>query len=92
MGFIPLNYLKYLKGTVNYELLYSQQDDNNRSMFGYLDSDWAGDLNDQKSTSSYLLMMSGAPVSCKTKKQTCVALSTAKAEYVALAIATQEIT
>ena len=36
-------------------------------------------------------MMSGEPVSCKTKKQTCVALSTAKAEYVALSTATQEI-
>ena len=71
--------------------MYSKQDDN-KTMLGYSDSDWAGDLNDRKSTSGYLLMMSGAPVSWKSKKQTCVGLSTAEAEYVALATTTQEIT
>ena len=37
-------------------------------------------------------MVSGAPVSWRSKKQTCVALSTAEAEYVALSQATQEVT
>ena len=83
--------LRYLKGTVNHGLMYSKQDDN-KTMLGYSVSDWAGDLNDRKSTSDYLLMMSEAPVSWKSKKQTCVALSTAEAEYVALATTTQEIT
>ena len=32
-------------------------------------------------------MVSGAPVSWKTKKQTCVMLSTAEAEYIAIALA-----
>ena len=36
--------------------------------------------------------MSGAAISWKSRKQTCVALSTAEAEYVALAGATQEAT
>ena len=34
--------------------------------------------------------MSGAAVSWRSKKQACVALSTAEAEYIALASATQE--
>ncbi len=58
-------------------------------MCGYSDADWAGDVSDRKSTSAYLFMMSGATISWRSRKQTCVALSTAEAEYVALASASQ---
>ena len=37
-------------------------------------------------------MVSGVPISWKSKKQTCVALSTAEAEYIVLAFATRELT
>lgn len=80
--------LRYLNGTRNYGLLYSSEETNN--LTGYSDADWAGDLNDRKSTSGYLFKMSGAAISWKSKKQTCVALSTAEAEYMALASAAQE--
>jgi len=53
---------------------------------GYSDADWAGDVNDWKSTSGYLFIVSEAPV-CWSK----LALSTVAAEYVALACATQEV-
>ena len=83
--------LRYLKGTSNFGLMYSNKDVD-RPMTGFSDADWASDVNDRKSTSGYLFMMSGAPISWKTKKQTCVALSTAEAEYIALSAATQEVT
>ena len=57
---------------------------------GYSDADWAGDVNDRKSTSGYLFIISNAAVSWKSRKQGCVALSTAEAEYIALAAASQE--
>lgn len=38
---------------------------------------WAGDLDDCKSRSRYLFKLSGAAISWRNKKQTCVALSTA---------------
>ena len=79
---------RYLKGTSD----YGPNTDNDGTMIGYSDADWAGDMNDCKSTSGYLFMMSGAAVSWKSRKQTCVALSTAEAEYIALASATQEAT
>ena len=79
---------RYLVGTVNFGLHYSKQDSLN--CVGYSDSDWAGDINDRKSTSGYCFTMSGALISWRTSKQSCVALSTAEAEYVALAAASQE--
>ena len=81
---------RYLKGTYNYGIVYSRNDHSDDLMIGYSDADFAGDVNDRKSTSGYIFMINGAPVSWKSRKQTCVALSTAEAEYVALANATQE--
>ena len=83
--------LWYLNGTPDYGLVYTKNDVND-SLIGYSDADWAGDTNDRKSTSGYLFMMAGAAVSWKSRKQTCVALSTAEAEYVAMSAAAQEAT
>ena len=57
---------------------------------GFSDADWAGDIDDRKSTSGYLFIVSGGPFSWRSRKQTCVALSTAKAEYMSLTLAAQE--
>ena len=61
--------------------------DNDRNLVGFSDADWAGDSNDQKSTSGYVFVMNGGAISWKSRKQKCIALSTAEAEYVALASA-----
>ena len=78
---------RYLKGTIDYGLLYSKQDLN---CIGYSDADWAGDKSDRKSTSGYCFKLSSSIISWRSSKQTCVALSTAEAEYVALATTVQE--
>ena len=79
----------YLQGTANYGLEYSKQNGDG-NLVGFSDADWAGDPNDRKSTSGYIFVMNGGAISWKSRKQTCVALSTAEAEYVALASAAQE--
>ena len=79
--------LRYLKETTKHGILYSQN--NSGECIGYLDADWAGDV-DQKSTSGYVFQICGAPVTWRSKKQACVAQSTAEAEYIALSSATQE--
>ena len=43
---------RYLKGIQNYGLLYRRS---NRECVGYADADWGRDLDDQKSTSGYVL-------------------------------------
>ena len=78
--------MRYLNGTVNYGLVY----EGDSTIEGFSDADWAGDLDDRKSTSGYVFMMSGAAISWNSKKQSCVALSTAEAEYIALSKASQE--
>ena len=80
--------LRYLKGTVNYGINYSKKD--SQDCICYSDADWAGDINDRRSTSGYLFQISGGAVTWSSKKQLCVALSTAEAEYIALASAAQE--
>ena len=79
---------QYLKGTQQYGLLCSKDDFSN--CVGFSDADWGGDLDDRKSTSGYVFQVGGTAISWRSKKQTCVALSTAEAEYIALASAAQE--
>ncbi|KAJ4821290.1 Pol [Rhynchospora pubera] len=52
-------------------------------LLGYTDADFAGDRMDRKSTSGTCQFLGGSLVSKSSRKQTSVALSTAKAEYVA---------
>ena len=56
------------------------------------DADWAGDTSDRKSTSGYIFLNAEGAIQWGSRKQTCVALSTAAAEYIALAQATREAT
>ena len=54
-------------------------------LVGYSDSDWAGDLVDRKSTSGTCHFLGRSLVCWSSRKQNCVSLSTAEAEYIAAA-------
>ena len=70
---------------------FSDADPTKRNVLsGFVDSDWAADVNDRKSQTGYVFFLNGAPISWTSSKQTTPALSTAEAEYMALAAATQE--
>jgi hypothetical protein len=72
---------RYLKGTVNLGIFY--QKEGNRELLAYTDSDYAGDVDDRKSTSGYVFLLSEGAVSWSSKKQPVVTLSTTEAEFVA---------
>ena len=57
----------------------------------YCDSDWAQDKDDRKSTSGYVVLIAGGPVSWKTKKQPTRAMSSCEAEFISLSEATKEL-
>ena len=50
---------------------------------GYCDADWAGSADDRKSTFGGCFFLENNLVSWFSKKQNCVSLSTAEAEYIA---------
>ena len=79
----------YLNRTKNYGILYCN-DGSCHECVGYSDADLGGDISDRKSTSGYMFQISGAAISWRSKKQTCVALSTAETEYIAMTSAAQE--
>lgn len=78
---------RFLKATAAYKILYGTTKSN---VLGYCDADWAGDLDNRKSTTGYVFLLNGGAISWSTKKQPTVALSTTEAEYMAIVNATQE--
>lgn len=60
---------------------------NEFQLVGYTDSDWAGNVEDRKSTSRYIFHLGSGAVSWASKKQLIVVLSTGEAEYIAANVA-----
>jgi hypothetical protein len=84
--------LQYLRGTYQDSITYSDPGEGKRNvLMGWVDSDYASDPDTRKSVTGYVLSLNGAPVSWKAKRQDCVTLSSAEAEYVAASMAAQEV-
>ena len=83
--------LRYLKGTIDYELSFKKSDEK-LNLMAFSDSDWAASVEDRRSTTGYCFSLTkqGPAISWKSKKQATVALSTCEAEYMGLAATTQE--
>lgn len=58
---------------------------------GYVDSDWAGSVDDRRSISGYCTFVGGNLVTWRSKKQNVVARSSAEAEYRAMALGVSEL-
>jgi hypothetical protein len=71
--------LRYVKGTLDFGILYNRSKD--PRLCGYTDSDWAGSVDDRKSTSGYVFSLGTGAVTWTSKKQHAVALSSTEAEY-----------
>lgn len=80
--------MRYLKETKHLSLNFRKT---GKVLEVFSDSDWGFDPVDRKSFSGYVFILGGAAVSWSSKKQYCTALSSAEAEYIAIAHATKEV-
>lgn len=79
--------LRYLKGTINTSLHFGGD---TCQISGFVDSDYAGDLDRRRSTTGYVFQIHGAPISWRLMLQHIVTLSTTKVEYMAVAEGVKE--
>ena len=72
--------LRYLRGTIHYGVKYKLNQKIN--LEGYVDSNWVGNAINRKINSRCCFSMGSGVISWFSRKQFCLALSTAEAEYV----------
>lgn len=71
--------LRYLKKTLEKDIQFRKN--GHLKISSYTNADWAGDINDRKSTSEYFTFVGRNLVIWRSKKQNAVALPNAKAEF-----------
>jgi len=62
-------YQSYHPSIGDYDIVYGSI-----QMCGYCDVDWVGNMDDHKSTSSYVFLLGNGPISWNSKKQTSIAM------------------
>jgi len=82
--------LRYLKGTIDLNLVLGRRMKREFDLVGWTDSNWAQDPDDHRSTSGFAFDVGGGVISWSSKKQPTVATSSVEAEYIASANATKE--
>lgn len=80
---------KYLQGTLTYGLWYPKKGD--FTLQTYIDAGWAVCVDDRKSTSGGAFFLGDRLVSWHSKKQESISLSTAEAEYIAVATCCSQV-
>ncbi|KAJ8889052.1 hypothetical protein PR048_008546, partial [Dryococelus australis] len=82
--------LCYVKGTLKLSMVFTKNENCKDSVVGFVDSDWAGDRSDRKSTGGFIFKVFGCIVSWVSWKQSTFTLSSTESEFVALSMATSE--
>jgi hypothetical protein len=80
---------RYLKGTIDYGITFIRQK-SDLSVVGYVVVDYVGELDDRRSTTSYVFTLAGGLICWKSMIQSTVAMSTTEAEYMTAAEAAKE--
>ena len=82
--------LRYLHGIVKCGLTFGKAKEEDDGLRGYVDLDYARDLDRRRSLTGYIFMLNGCTVNWKATLQSVVALSTTEVEYIAATEAVKE--
>lgn len=80
--------LAYVSGTRQLGLCFTNQGETR--LIGFVDSDFANCEDSRKSTTGYVFLFAGAPISWSSKRQSTIAQSTMDAEYIAASEAARD--
>ena len=78
-----------MRETTDYGIMFSRQQ-SVPSVVGYVDSDYARDLDDRRSTTGYVFTLGRGPICWKSMVKSLVALSTTESEYMTVTEAAKE--
>jgi hypothetical protein len=80
--------MRYLKGTKDYGLHFQDNGEKDLTFkltsWCYVNANHGSDPKDQKSTSGFIILLTGNPISWRSKNWTVVAQSSTEAEFCAL--------
>ena len=86
-SFIQYARATYDQGISHYDLV----PDKSNKLGGWMDRDFASDIDSRKSMTGYLMSLNGGPISSKSSRQDGVTLSISEAEFVEARQAGQEV-
>jgi Reverse transcriptase (RNA-dependent DNA polymerase) len=81
--------LRYIRGTLHHGT--TVHSDSSTTLHAYSDADWAGSIDDRRSTSGFCIFIGRNLISWSAKKQPTVSRSSTEAEYRSLALTCAEI-
>lgn len=81
---------RYLSSTSEHGLCFGPTKTLNH-LKAYADADYAGNMDTRRSTTGFVFLMNGGPVTWATQRQRCTSLSTTEAEYIAQSEAAKEV-
>jgi hypothetical protein len=82
----------YLRSTKTIGIKFGDIDHiNTNRLIVFSDSDWSGDFDSGRSTTGFIILCNGGPISWSSKLQPTAALSTTEAEYIALSYTLSEV-
>ena len=86
-----MHVLQYIKAILHYKITYSRDKFKDLKMTGWVDADYRGDIDSQRSCMGYVFIQASGPMAWSAQYQLTVVFLTTEAEYMAVSRAAKQI-